>query len=345
MKALLFFISTFILSTVAFSQNDTINQIDVNGRKQGHWIYYGKDRPELGYPSEGKVEEGSYKDDRKQGIWTKYHNDGRTPKLKGEYRNNRPSGRYWKINSEGWVMEKGRFRGMHYKGLDTTFRFNKFQRLTNYSIYNGRNLILDSTFYYLSSGCLDSIVVSKVRDSSISTLKFSRSICDSLLSTSKRRYSYYRYEVDSISGRIIERSVCDWGMKDKQMTYRRGQVYDWEGNPIVPNIPDEDVSESSIQPIYEIDRESFEKDHIYLREIHDLEGEKQEFKYLIKFKNVPKKVNGYNKIYNENFDIFLDGDFRNYRLWDGKVYEYDEDGILLRVKVYKNGKYHSDGQL
>ncbi len=29
----------------------------------------------------------------------------------------------------------------------------------------------------------------------------------------------------------------------------------------------------------------------------------------------------------------------------GKVYVYDRDGILLKVKVYKNGVYHSDGQL
>jgi antitoxin component YwqK of YwqJK toxin-antitoxin module len=40
----------------------------------------------------------------------------------------------------------------------------------------------------------------------------------------------------------------------------------------------------------------------------------------------------------------MDGTFRNGSLWDGKVYEYDADGIIMKVKVYKNGKYHSDGQ-
>jgi hypothetical protein len=56
-------------------------------------------------------------------------------------------------------------------------------------------------------------------------------------------------------------------------------------------------------------------------------------------------LNGYNKVYNQNDEIWQDGTFRNGQLWDGKVYEYDSDGILLRVKVFKKGVYHSDGQL
>lgn len=55
--------------------------------------------------------------------------------------------------------------------------------------------------------------------------------------------------------------------------------------------------------------------------------------------------NGYNKVYNANDEIWQDGDFKNGLLWDGKLYEYDRDGILLKVKVFKNGVYHSDGQL
>lgn len=55
--------------------------------------------------------------------------------------------------------------------------------------------------------------------------------------------------------------------------------------------------------------------------------------------------NGYNKVYNTNDEIWQDGEFRNGTLWDGKVYEYDRDGILLKVKVFKEGFYHSDGQL
>ncbi len=54
---------------------------------------------------------------------------------------------------------------------------------------------------------------------------------------------------------------------------------------------------------------------------------------------------GYNKVYNANDEIWIDGVFKNGKLWDGKVYDYDEDGIIIKVRVFKNGVYHSDGQL
>ncbi len=55
--------------------------------------------------------------------------------------------------------------------------------------------------------------------------------------------------------------------------------------------------------------------------------------------------NGYNKCYTPNDEIWQDGQFKNGQLWEGKVYEYDKDGILIKVKIYKAGFYHSDGQL
>lgn len=55
--------------------------------------------------------------------------------------------------------------------------------------------------------------------------------------------------------------------------------------------------------------------------------------------------NGYNKVYNDNDEIWMDGEFKNGQLYDGKVYDYDQDGILQHVRIYKLGKYHSDGQL
>ena len=55
--------------------------------------------------------------------------------------------------------------------------------------------------------------------------------------------------------------------------------------------------------------------------------------------------NGYNKVFNDNDEIWMDGEFKNGQLYDGKVYDYDQDGILQKVRIYKLGKYHSDGQL
>lgn len=54
---------------------------------------------------------------------------------------------------------------------------------------------------------------------------------------------------------------------------------------------------------------------------------------------------GYNKVYNENDEIWLDGNFKEGQLFDGKVYIYNKDGILKKIKIYKEGKFHSLGQI
>lgn len=76
LKKLILLSLIFILSGKFYAQNDTINQTDAEGKKQGYWIYYGKDKPESGYPPEGKIDEGTFVNDRKEGIW-KYncHNE------------------------------------------------------------------------------------------------------------------------------------------------------------------------------------------------------------------------------------------------------------------------------
>ena len=99
-----------------------INQCDDENRKQGHWICYGKDRPETGIPDSGKVEEGAYVNDRKEGLWKKYYNDGKTVKLSGEYADNRPSGPYTKYDGNGNVKERGTFIKNHFR--DTLSRYD-----------------------------------------------------------------------------------------------------------------------------------------------------------------------------------------------------------------------------
>ncbi len=65
-----------VLGSDVVAQNDTINQVDKDGLKQGYWIEYGVDRPEYGYPDSAIYKEGRYLDDRKEGLWTKYDRDG-----------------------------------------------------------------------------------------------------------------------------------------------------------------------------------------------------------------------------------------------------------------------------
>jgi antitoxin component YwqK of YwqJK toxin-antitoxin module len=54
-------------------------------------------------------------------------------------------------------------------------------------------------------------------------------------------------------------------------------------------------------------------------------------------------VDGYNKTYNENKDILMDGEFKGGKLIKGKHYIYDEYGLLDKIKMYENGKYIGNG--
>lgn len=48
---------------------------------------------------------------------------------------------------------------------------------------------------------------------------------------------------------------------------------------------------------------------------------------------------GFNTLYNRNKQMSQVGDFIDGRLWNGKWYKYDENGILRKVEVYKEGRF------
>jgi|ERR1051326_2234031 antitoxin component YwqK of YwqJK toxin-antitoxin module len=49
--------------------------------------------------------------------------------------------------------------------------------------------------------------------------------------------------------------------------------------------------------------------------------------------------NGYAKLFNMNKQISKEGEFKNFRLMNGKDYIYNKDGILEKISVYKDGRY------
>lgn len=53
--------------------------------------------------------------------------------------------------------------------------------------------------------------------------------------------------------------------------------------------------------------------------------------------------NGYYKLYNKDMQIAKDGTFKDYRFIDGKMYDYDENGLVVQIKIFKNGRYIGDG--
>lgn len=59
----------------------------------------------------------------------------------------------------------------------------------------------------------------------------------------------------------------------------------------------------------------------------------------------PLVLNGPYTLYNKNKQISKDGVFKDNRFMEGKAYIYDENGILQRVAVYRNGIYVGDTQV
>lgn len=265
-----------------FNQDDKLNQKDQQGKKQGRWLYLGKDRPQEGYPAEGKIEEGPYKDDRKEGTWIKYHNDGVTPKLKGEYVNNRPQGQYVKLYPNGTVKEQGTFVRNLYQ--DSLVRFHENGKKEYEANFNGVGKEQGTVKYYYPNG----------------QLEFEYTAQDGKPSGKAMRY-FENGDVKEViyysSDGSVEKS------EQREMVSPAVKVVDLGSKETAPKVSAPRTKGIKFQP------------------------------------------NGYNKVYNANDEIWQDGNFKNGILWDGKVYEYDKDGILLKVKVFKTGVYHSDGQL
>jgi hypothetical protein len=263
----------------SFSQNLT----DANGKKQGHWIILGNNKPESGYGAQVKFEEGDYKDGRKTGTWTKYYADGKTPKLKGTYINNRPEGVYYKYYSNGTIKEKGSLKLN--LNFDTLTRYHENGNIEYQAIYNSEGRENGIVKYYYSTG----------------QLEFEYNASNGIPSGKAARY----YE-NGDPKETIEFSSSGEVSQSTQIAAKSPVVK----TEVVTKPKDPAPKASSPNT----------RGAIFL-------------------------PNGYNKVYNDNNDIWQDGNFKNSILWDGKVYEYDKDGILLKVKVYKNGTYHSDGQL
>lgn len=57
------------------------------------------------------------------------------------------------------------------------------------------------------------------------------------------------------------------------------------------------------------------------------------------------RENGYNTLYDKQLRLSQQGEFKDGRLWDGKRYEYDRNGILERIRIYKQGRYLGDAVL
>ena len=119
----------------SFAQ-DTVNKTDEKGLRQGYWVHYGRDFPDMGYPDSVKIMEGRYVNNRKEGKWIKYYENGRSRKLVGFYKENKASGSYVRYNSKGTCVEKGSFQDGHY--VDTLTTYNEKGEMTLCIVFDSK---------------------------------------------------------------------------------------------------------------------------------------------------------------------------------------------------------------
>ncbi len=129
---------------------DTINCIDEFGKKQGKWILFGKHKPNTCYAPTQKAEEGSYKENRKTGIWMEYFCNGNT-KNKITFVNGRPDGYAIIFHENGKIEEEGQWKNNRWVGnfkqyyengeVQHEFKFNasgKREGVQTYKYENGQ---------------------------------------------------------------------------------------------------------------------------------------------------------------------------------------------------------------
>ena len=54
-------------------------------------------------------------------------------------------------------------------------------------------------------------------------------------------------------------------------------------------------------------------------------------------------VDGYHKTYDDNKNLLMDGEFKEGRLYNGRLYVYDDFGLLDHIEVFKEGIFAGNG--
>ncbi len=262
------------------SGTDTINKIDINRKRQDYWMIKAKPPKFRDYPIGNLVEEGKYRNSRKDGLWKKYFP---STKLKSEitYKGSRPFGKYTLYYQNGNIEESSTWERTKNTGGFKRYHENG-QLAQNFTFTDGGKRSGKQVYYYPNG---------KVR--------LEGSWNEGLETGEQKEY----YE----NGDLMSVKSFNGGTMDPS-SY---QLYAAKA-PIKKKVDEgKDVK---------------------------VTAEKEDNPNQGGFDG-----NGYKKLFNRNKQIAKDGVFENYRLMDGKNYKYDENGILIRIMIFKSGKYVGNG--
>ena len=142
-------------SQVSVSELDTINRVDENGHKYGHWIIYGHMKKDKSYSTDAKVEEGNYQQNKRNGVWKKYFPSGKI-KSKINYKRNIPNGAYTLFYENGNVEEEGTWKNN--RNVNGFKRFHKNGKVAQEFQFSSSGKRNGEQKYYHENGQIEIMV-------------------------------------------------------------------------------------------------------------------------------------------------------------------------------------------
>ncbi|MCX8080412.1 MAG: hypothetical protein N3F09_04150 [Bacteroidia bacterium] len=269
---------------------DTINYIDVAGKKQGKWIIYGKHKPEIPcYKPNQKIEEGKYQDNRKTGVWVDYYCNS-NKKSEITYVNGRPNGYAVMYYENGNKKEEGQWVNNRWVG--------------DYKLYyeNGQ---IQHDFKFNAGG--------KREGNQIYKYENGQTAIEGNFSNGKESGTFKEY-------------------------YENGNL------KAIKNFNNGDVDVASIQ-FFEDKNQTTKQESAVKNNLSKSITEVKNEELTVSGANKPMVLNGKHILYNKNRQVSKDGIFKDNRLMEGKAYIYDDNGILIRIAIFKNGIYVGDAPI
>ncbi|MEY3399274.1 MAG: hypothetical protein RL220_1868 [Bacteroidota bacterium] len=268
----------------AFAGDNTgdFNRIDESGRKQGYWVVKGYMSNDPSFKADAVVEEGSFKDDRKEGLWRKFWPNGNV-RSEIMYEMGRPNGEYKIYYLNGKIEEHAYWVNSRNTGTFKRWYDNGNPQQEFYFDDNGRRNGWQK--YYHENG-ITAVELQVVNGQESGVCK--------------------RYNTD--------------GTLNQETTFNNGVV----------------TNNAKVTP------SSGKEEHIADSHNSDL-GKSSE-----KTEDAPNaahkfKPNGYNVLYDNDGNMTQSGAFKEGKLWDGKWYRYNGDGLLIRIEVYSEGRFIGSG--
>jgi antitoxin component YwqK of YwqJK toxin-antitoxin module len=288
-----------LICSTSFGQNDTLNQYDAEGKKTGYWIITGKIRPSMGYCDTCKISEGQFVANRKVDKQLTYFKNGKI-KLIANYKRGRPVGAYIKYWENGVKREEGSFaKG---KQQEVLKKYSQNGGLLLYKFFNEDGREEGWTSYYYEN-------------------------CDTNERIDRKQFEYFkRNGVTQFKSYRYYYSGCIQEIRD----------YEDDGTPAGGHTYKNDcllTDTLNIGTEGDVDKEEpcGKKDDI-----------EPPGKIIDPIKFDP---NGYNRLYNENDDLWMEGYFKKGKLFNGRLYHYDENGLFTKMEIWENGNYLKLGDI